>query len=110
MADAPPTESRHYVARVGTKDATNSFKAYSREFLHEVGVSSSHGFEVALELVAKAKRLRRPVSEVPTIWLDRTQGESRFQTVKWLPVYLRWFLFAFGPRLDVDRVRAASGD
>ncbi len=98
----------HYVARVGTKDATNSFKAYSRLFLEEVGVSSSHGFEVALEVVAKARRLRRPVTEVPTIWLDRTQGESRFQTARWLPVYLRWFFFAFGRRLTVEQVRVAS--
>ena len=33
-------------ARVGTKDATNSFKAYSRSFVEEVGIESDDGFEV----------------------------------------------------------------
>src|SRR6185437_503650 len=65
--------------RVGTRDATNSFKAYSTEFIREVGIDSRSGFEIGLELTAKARRLRRPVAEVPTIWLDRTLGESNFK-------------------------------
>jgi glycosyltransferase involved in cell wall biosynthesis len=91
--------SLFHVARVGTRDATNSFKAYSKAFIDDVGVVSEAGFEVSIELVSKARRLRRPVTEVPTIWLDRAEGESRFQLAKWLPVYLRWYRFAFGPRL-----------
>jgi dolichol-phosphate mannosyltransferase len=91
--------SLYHLGRVGTRDATNSFKAYSKSFIEEVGVTSESGFEVSIELVSKARRLRRPVTEVPTIWLDRSEGESRFQTAKWLPVYLRWYRFAFGPRL-----------
>ena len=91
--------SLFYLGRVGTRDATNSFKAYSKGFIEEVGVVSESGFEVSIELVSKARRLRRPVTEVPTIWLDRAEGESRFQVAKWLPVYLRWYRFAFGPRL-----------
>ena len=35
--------------------------------------------------MAKARRLRRPVAEVPTIWLDRTLGVSHFKLVKWVP-------------------------
>ncbi len=66
-------------ARVGTRDATNSFKAYSTDFVREVGIDSRSGFEIGLELTAKARRLRRPVAEVPTIWLDRTVGESNFE-------------------------------
>ena len=56
---------------MGTWDPTNSFKAYNRAFVDEVGIHSDKGFEVGLELVAKARRLRLPVAEVPTIWLDR---------------------------------------
>ena len=47
-------------------------------FVREVGIHSRSGFEIGLELTAKARRLRRPVAEVPTIWLDRTIGESNF--------------------------------
>ena len=58
--------SLHLFARVGTRDATNSFKAYSRTFLATVGIDSDAGFEVGIELVAKARRLRLPQPrEVP---------------------------------------------
>jgi dolichol-phosphate mannosyltransferase len=95
-------------ARVGTRDATNSFKAYSTEFIREVGIDSRTGFEIGLELTAKARRLRRPVAEIPTIWLDRTAGESNFDTRAWIPKYLRWYRFAFGPKLPLDEVKRQS--
>lgn len=98
--------SLHLLARIGTHDATNSFKAYSTSFVREVGIDSRHGFEIGLELTAKARRLGRPVAEVPTIWLDRTAGESNFKFRQWLPHYLRWYRFAFGPRLDASALRA----
>ena len=95
----------HLLGGVGTWDPTNSFKAYDRHFVQEVGVHSDKGFEVGLELVAKARRLRRPVAEVPTIWLDRTYGVSHFKIAKWLPAYLRWYRFAFGRKLTAAEVR-----
>jgi dolichol-phosphate mannosyltransferase len=93
-------------AHVGTRDATNSFKAYSTDFVREVGIDSRDGFEIGIELTAKAKRLRRPVAEIPTIWLDRQAGVSNFKVAKWVPSYLHWYRFAFGPRLTPDQVRA----
>lgn len=98
--------SLFWLARIGTRDATNSFKAYSTSFVREVGIDSRHGFEIGLELTAKARRLRRPVAELPTIWLDRQAGVSNFKVAAWIPHYLRWYRFAFGPQLDVDQVRA----
>ncbi len=88
--------SLYHLARVGTRDATNSFKAYSTAFVHEVGISSRAGFEIGIELTAKARRQRRPVAEIPTIWLDRSFGVSNFKLRKWLPEYLRWYWYAFG--------------
>jgi glycosyltransferase involved in cell wall biosynthesis len=96
------------LARVGTHDATNSFKAYQRDFVRDVGIASDAGFEVGLELVAKARRLRLPVAEIPTVWLDRTVGQSNFQLRKWLPRYIRWYRFAFGARLTIDELRAKA--
>lgn len=90
----------HLCARVGTHDATNSFKAYSADFVRAVGIESDLGFEVGLELVAKARRRRLPVAELPTIWLERSYGESNFKLSKWIPQYLRWYMYAFGPRID----------
>src|SRR5215813_15300883 len=93
------------LAHVGTRDATNSFKAYATEFVRQVGIESRGGFEIGIELTAKAKRLRLPVAEIPTIWLDRQAGVSNFKIAKWVPSYLRWYRFAFGPRLTADQMR-----
>ncbi len=92
--------SLYWFGRVGTHDATNSFKAYDRDFVNMVGIESDTGFELGLEMVAKARRHRLPVAELPTIWLDRTVGASNFQVWSWLPRYLRWYRYAFGPRLS----------
>lgn len=91
-----------FLARVGTRDATNSFKAYSKAFISRVSIESDKGFEIGIELVAKARRYRLPVAEIPTIWLDRTFGDSRFKLVTWLPRYIRWYGYAFGPSLSID--------
>lgn len=90
--------SLYHFARVGTRDATNSFKAYSRGFVEAVGIESDRGFEIGIELVAKARRHRLPVAEIPTIWLDRALGSSNFQLMSWLPRYIKWWIHAFGPR------------
>jgi dolichol-phosphate mannosyltransferase len=95
-------------AHVGTRDATNSFKAYNTEFVREVGIESRDGFEIGIELTAKAKRMRRAVAEIPTIWLDRQAGVSNFKVAKWVPSYLRWYRFAFGPTLTGEQIRARS--
>jgi dolichol-phosphate mannosyltransferase len=97
--------SLYWFGRVGTRDATNSFKAYSIDFVRDVGIDSDAGFEIGIELVAKARRLRLPVAEIPTIWLDREYGESNFKMKKWIPQYLRWYRFAFGPPLDLPTLK-----
>ena len=94
----------YWFARVGTRDATNSFKAYSTETSCARSASTADdGFEIGLELVAKARRLRLPVAEIPTIWLDRTPASSNFKIAAWMPKYLRWYRIAFGPTLDRSR-------
>ncbi len=88
--------SLNMVGRVGTHDATNSFKAYSRQFVQRVGIDSDAGFELGIEMVAKARRLGLPVAELPTIWLDRASGTSNFKVRSWIPRYLHWYLYALG--------------
>jgi hypothetical protein len=100
--------SLRVLARIGTRDATNSFKAYSTAFVRDAGIESRAGFEIGIELTAKARRMRRPVAEIPTIWLDRQEGISNFQVAAWLPKYLRWYRFAFGPRLSVDELTSMT--
>ena len=84
----------HWLAGVPTHDATNSFKAYRREFLERTPIESAAGFSLGLELVVKAHFAGERVEEIPATWRDRTAGESRFRLAAWLPLYLRWYLWA----------------
>jgi dolichol-phosphate mannosyltransferase len=90
----------HWFAGVPTHDATNNFKLYSRRFLDATTIESTAGFELALELTVKATLAGRRVAEVPTVWRDRTAGESNFKLRKWLPHYLHWYMTAFRGRLS----------
>ena len=85
---------------IGIHDATNSFKAYSTDFIKDVGIDSNQGFEIGLELTAKAHRRRLLVAEVPTIWIDRAAGQSNFKMFEWIPQYLFWFFYAFGKKIS----------
>jgi dolichol-phosphate mannosyltransferase len=90
--------SLYWLGRVGTRDATNSFKAYSIDFIRRVGIDSRSGFEIGIELVAKAKRNGLRVVEIPTTWRERSEGQSRFKVIEWIPVYLRWYFYALRRR------------
>jgi hypothetical protein len=81
-------------ARLGTRDATNNFKVYSNEFINSIVIESNYGFEIGLELTTKAKLLNFRIAEIPTIWIERTEGESKFPLISSLRFYLKWYLKA----------------
>ena len=86
------------LARVGTWDPTNSFKAYDRHFVKEVGIDSDKGFEVGLELVAKASGCAGPwpscrPSGSTGVWrVEFQHGQMAARLFALVP-------FAFGPKL-----------
>ena len=87
--------SLHFLAGLPTHDPTNSFKLYRKDFLEQIQIESTGGFELGIELVIKAWKRGFLVKEVPTSWQDRAAGQSNFQLRKWLPHYLRWYFAAF---------------
>jgi dolichol-phosphate mannosyltransferase len=90
--------SLRLMARFPTHDATNNFRLYDAALVNEIGIESRGGFELALELTAKAFHRGVQIAEVPTTWRDRTAGTSRFRLMKWLPKYLYWYSYALMPR------------
>jgi glycosyltransferase involved in cell wall biosynthesis len=88
--------SLHYLVGFPTHDATNNFRMYDARLVRELGLESGQGFEIALELTAKAFRRKIPIAEAPTTWRERTVGASRFRLFKWLPAYFRWYRHALG--------------
>lgn len=89
--------SLHYLVGLPTHDATNSFRLYSRKFLDKIKVESDGGFELAIELTVKAHFGGFKVTEVPTTWTYLAKA-SRFYLAKWLPKYLKWYLWAVKKR------------
>jgi len=85
----------YYLAGVKTHDATNSFKLYRTSFLQQQEIESKGGFELGIELVAKAHNKKFKICETPTTWTDRVAGKSNFKLLEWLPGYLKWYTYAF---------------
>jgi len=85
----------YYLARLPTRDASNGFRLFSRRTMDQIAVESDRGFCYSIELLVKCHRMGWQVGEVPANWVERTQGSSRFQTLRWLSAYLRWYGYAF---------------
>jgi hypothetical protein len=83
---------------IPTHDATNAFKIYDAAMLKEFLLESQRGFELNLEITVKAFLGGYRIAEVPSVWRDRTQGQSKFKLWAWLPHYLHWYFYAFRPR------------
>jgi dolichol-phosphate mannosyltransferase len=84
-----------HAARLPTTDASNGFRMFSRRVVERIPVESEAGFCYSIELLVKAHRLGWRIAEVPVRWFERRHGASRFQVIKWLPAYLRWYAYAF---------------
>ncbi|HEY5166961.1 MAG TPA: glycosyltransferase family 2 protein [Pseudolabrys sp.] len=85
----------YHLARLPTRDASNGFRLFSRRTMGEIAVESDRGFCYSIELLVKCHRLGWQIGEVPANWFERTSGSSRFQVLRWLPAYLRWYAYAF---------------
>ena len=83
----------YYFSSIPIRDASNGFRLFSRQLLNEVKIESKVGFAYSLELLAKCNRLKYKISEIPAQWEERSEGSSRFKVFKWLPQYLKWYIY-----------------
>ena len=83
----------YYFSSIPIRDASNGFRLFSRKLLNEVNIESKVGFAYSLELLAKCNRLKYKISEIPAQWEERSEGSSRFKVFKWLPQYLKWYIY-----------------
>jgi dolichol-phosphate mannosyltransferase len=81
----------HLLTGLDTYDPTNSFKMYSGRMLRDISLTSRVSFSVTLEIVAKAHGLRYRITEIPTVWRDRSVGATNFKIGRSLIAYLPWF-------------------
>lgn len=93
--------SLHFLLGVATHDITNPFKMYRKKVIDSIDIESmrSSSFEISIELALKAYEAGFKFSEVPTVYRERTKGNSSFNTIKMIPRYLRFYLLAILHRL-----------
>ena len=75
------------------KDSTNSFRLFSKELINKVKIESNKGFTLSLELTAKAHRLGYKITEIPTTWVERDKGKSRFKLFSFILPYTKWLYY-----------------
>ena len=75
------------------KDSTNSFRLFAKKLIDEITIESNKGFTLSLELTAKAHRLGYKIIEVPTIWIEREKGKSRFKLISFIIPYTKWLFY-----------------
>lgn len=85
--------SLNMLTHIPTHDCTNSFKLYRKSLLKNTNIESTGGFEIGLEITVKAYTRGYKITEVPSEWFDREEGESNFHMWKWLPNYLHWYFY-----------------
>ena len=74
-------------------DATNAFKLFKTKPFRKIDLVSKEGFVFALEAIIKLKMNGSKFYEMPSYWLERTNGKSNFKIIKWLPYYSYWLFY-----------------
>jgi dolichol-phosphate mannosyltransferase len=90
--------SLFYLLGIPTHDIANAFKMYRKKVLDSVNIQSS-GFEISMEIPLKAHYSGFKITEVPTVWRERSKGRSNFQMFRLSTSYLKWYLWAILKRM-----------
>ncbi|MFH1225469.1 MAG: glycosyltransferase [Candidatus Diapherotrites archaeon] len=88
---------------VPTADSTNSFKMYRKDVLRKVLPKLLKGgsFSFSLEVTMLAYFSGFRITELPTVWRERSEGVSKFNVPNMAPEYFSVFLDALKRKLQV---------
>lgn len=90
--------SLRYLLGLPTSDIANAFKMYKKKVIESMEIKSK-GFELSMEIPLKAYFLGFKITEVPTLWRERTKGKSSFRMLKLFPDYLKLYIWAIFKRI-----------
>lgn len=85
--------SLYALSGIPTHDMTNAFIMHRKAILDNMEIESTGGFEVTMELIAKAYIQGARICEIPTINRDRKAGKSKFRLAAWIASYFYWFFY-----------------
>lgn len=86
--------SLHHLTGVPTKDVSNAFKMYRKTILRNVKFNPRAGVEASMEITFQAYFNNAKVTDIPTHWMGRKVGRSKFKLLQRAPRYLRIYLWA----------------
>lgn len=95
--------STPFLLGIPTSDLTYSFKMFRKMVFDKIKIDSKDGFEFAEELLIKSHFAGFKIIEIPTLWIDRKYGESKFKLAAWFPRYIYWYLWGISKRIKVSR-------
>lgn len=87
---------------IPTHDIANAFKMYKKEVISGMRIDAK-GFEISMEIPLKAYFSGYRITEVPTLWRERTKGKSSFKIFKLLPAYLKLYVWGIFLKLTGKR-------
>ncbi|TBR17903.1 glycosyltransferase [bacterium] len=90
--------SLHFLLGIPTNDIANAFKMYRKKVIDSVKIEA-RGFDISMEIPVKAYYMGFKITEVPTVWHERTKGKSTFNIFKLLPGYLKLYIWAIFKRI-----------
>jgi dolichol-phosphate mannosyltransferase len=73
--------------RAPCSDLTNSFKAYRKEVINELNITSD-GYDISMEIALKAIRRNYSCIMVPISWKQRELGQSKMSIIRAIPRFL----------------------
>jgi len=85
--------SLYYLLGIPTHDIANAFKMYRKKVIDDIELKAK-GFDISMEIPLKAHYSGYKITEVPTVWRERTKGKSSFKIFKLLPDYLKLYSWA----------------
>ena len=85
----------YQLAFIPTQDPTNGFRSFSRRVIDSIPIESTIGGTFSIELLVKCHRLGWLIEEIPSRWIERDKGNSKFKMWNWIPFYLKWFFYGF---------------
>lgn len=100
------------VTRVDVTDCTSGFRCWRREALARlpIGDMVSDGYSFLTEMLYEAKRRRLRIGEVPIVFVERRQGQSKLSSsVLFESLLMPWRLILRGERDGASSNKRAGG-
>ena len=89
----------HYLLCIPTHDVANAFKMYRKSVIDSIDIKAK-GFEISMEITLRGYYKGFKVTEVPTVWRERTRGKSSFKMLRLFPSYFKLYLWGIFKALN----------